>query len=113
MNPKREAEGAVPEFMTAAEVAAWFRVGVSTIYSWSASGRIPAVKFNGVVRFHRHQVMGWIQQHRMGPAAQPVSQNITMASPRQLTHRTLVNAASRVTRRLLLAKKPMPHGGME
>ena len=53
MDTKTDGEDAAPEFLTAAEVAAWFRVGLSTIYYWRASGRIPSVKFNGVVRFQR------------------------------------------------------------
>ena len=113
MHTNRAGEGAVPDFLTAAEVAAWFRVSVSTIYGWTATGRIPFLRFNGIVRFQHGQLREWMQHHMMGPAARPVSQRLTMAPPRPLTHRTLVNAATRVKRRLLLAKKPMPHGGVE
>lgn len=113
MDTKLDSEDAAPDFMTAAEVATWLRVGLSTIYAWTTSGRIPYVKFNGVVRFQRHQLRGWMQQHTICPSAAShnVSERIEAARPRQLTHRTMVEAAARVRRRLFSAKKPIHHGG--
>jgi excisionase family DNA binding protein len=113
MDTKLDGEEAAPDFMTAAEVAAWLRVGLSTIYAWKASGRIPYVKFNGVVRFQRHQLTGWMQQHTMCPSvsSDKVSERISGARPRQLSHRTMVDAAARVKRRLISTKKPIHHGG--
>lgn len=112
MDGKLGGEEAAPDFMTAAEVAAWLRVGLSTIYDWKASGRIPYVKFNGVVRFRRHQLTGWMQQHTTCPSVSSgkVSERISGARPRQLSHRTMVDAAARVKRRLISAKKPIQYG---
>lgn len=111
MDLKTDGEEAVPDFMTAAEVAAWLRVGLSTIYAWTASGRIPSIRFNGVVRFQRHQLTGWMQQHTMCPSVSSgkVSERISGARPRQLSHRAMVDAAARVKRRLISAKKPIHH----
>lgn len=112
MDPKTDGEDTAPDFLTAAEVAAWLRVGLSTVYSWTASGRIPSVRFNGIVRFQRSLLRGWIQQHTMCPASshKNLPERINRTHPRQLTYHTLVEAAARVKKRLLSAKKPMPHG---
>jgi excisionase family DNA binding protein len=112
MDRKLDGEEAAPDFMTAAEVAAWLRVGLSTLYGWTASGRIPYVKFNGVVRFQRNQLTGWMQQHTTRPSVSSdnVSERISGARPRPLTHRTMVDAAARVRRRLLSTKKPIQYG---
>lgn len=48
-------------YMTAAEVAAHLRIKIGTIYSWSATGKIPAVKINGVIRFSRLDIEAWVQ----------------------------------------------------
>jgi len=111
MDRKLDGEETAPDFMTAAEVAAWFRVGLSTIYFWTASGRIPFTKFNGVVRFPRHQLNEWMQQHTMCPSVSSdhVSERISGARPRPLSHRTMVDAAARVKRRLISTKNPKHH----
>jgi excisionase family DNA binding protein len=112
MDTKLDGEEAAPDFMTAAEVAAWLRVGLSTIYTWTTNGRIPCVKFNGIVRFQRNQLNRWMQQHTTCPSVSSdhVSERISGARPRQLSHRTMVDAAARVRRRLISAKNPIHHG---
>jgi excisionase family DNA binding protein len=112
MDPNTDNKGALPDFLTAAEVVAWFRVGLSTIYHWRASGRIPSVTFNGVVRFPRHQLTGWMQQHTRCPSASsdPVPERVSGARPRPLTHRTMGDAVARVRRRLIPSKNPIHHG---
>ena len=101
-----------PEFLTAAEVAAWLRVGLSTIYQWRASGRIPAATFNNIVRFPRQQLTAWMQQHTSCPSASldQVSEQVSGARLRPLTHRTMGDAAARVRRRLIPSKNPIRHG---
>lgn len=112
MDTKSDGEDAAPDFMTAAEVAAWFRVGVSTVYAWASSERIPFLRFNGIVRFPRHQLTGWMQQHMRGPtlSSNQVSERVSGARPRPLTHRTMADAADRVKRRLVPSKNPIHHG---
>jgi excisionase family DNA binding protein len=112
MDTKSDGEDAAAEFMTAAEVAAWLRVGVSTVYGWVSSGRLPFLKFNGVVRFSRHQLTDWMQQHTRGPSLSsgPVPERAREAHPRPLTHRTMGDAADRVKRRLIPSKNRIHHG---
>ena len=112
MDPNTDGNGMPSEFLTAAEVAAWLRVGLSTIYNWRASGRIPSATFNGVVRFPREELMGWMQQHTSCPSAlsDQVSEQVSGARPRPLTHRTMGDAASRVRRRLIPSNNPIQHG---
>jgi excisionase family DNA binding protein len=112
MGPNTDGNGTPPEFLTAAEVAAWFRVGLSTIYHWRASGRIPSVTFNGIVRFPRQQLTSWMQQHTSCPSAlsDQVSERASETRPRTLTHRTMGAAAARVRRRLISSKNPIHHG---
>jgi excisionase family DNA binding protein len=113
METKSDGENAAPDFMTAAEVAAWLRVGLSTVYAWTLCGQIPYVKLNGIVRFQRNQLVEWMQQRTRCPDASshPVSERIHVARPRQLTHRTLLEAAIRVKKRLVSTKNTIPHGG--
>lgn len=112
MDPNTDGKGALPDYMTAAEVAAWIRVGVSTIYHWRASGRIPSIVFNGVVRFPRQQLVGWMQQHTRCPSAssEQVPERVSGGRPRPLTHRSMGDAAARVRRRLIPSKDPNHHG---
>ncbi|MEO7859909.1 MAG: helix-turn-helix domain-containing protein [Nitrospirales bacterium] len=101
MDTKRDDD--VPqEFMTAGEVAAWLRIALSTVYAWTASGRIPCVKFNGVVRFHRTQLSEWVSQHATSPnfSSVPRSERISGACPRRISLSSLKEAALRVKRRL-------------
>ena len=112
MDAKSDGENGAPDLMTAAEVAAWFRVGVSTVYAWASSGRIAFLKFNGIVRFPRQELMGWIQQHTQCPStsSNQVTERASGARPRPLTHRTMGDAAARVRRRLIPSKNPIQHG---
>jgi hypothetical protein len=41
MDTKTDDEDLREDFLKATEVAAWFRVGRSTVYAWKATGRIP------------------------------------------------------------------------
>ena len=110
MDTKLGPENVVPDFLTAAEVAAWLRIGLSTIYEWVGSGRIPYVRFNGVLRFQRNQLTGWMQQHMPCVSSNNVSARISGARPRQLSPRTMVEAAGRVRRRLISTNNPIHHG---
>lgn len=109
MDTKSDIEDAASEFMTAAEVAARLRIGVSTVYAWVNSGRIPCLKFNGIVRFSRPQLTTWIQQYSTCPSASSdqVPEPVSGARSRPQTHRTMGEAAARARRRLILSKDPI------
>lgn len=111
MDTKSDGEEAAPDFMTAAEVAAWFRIGVSTVYAWVGRGRIPCLRLNGIARFSRQQLTRWMQHHMRGPSllSDQVSERVSGARPRPLTHRTMGDAAARVKRRLIPSKNPIHH----
>jgi excisionase family DNA binding protein len=112
MDTKTAGDDAATEFLTAAEVAAWLRVGLSTVYAWTASGRIPCFKFNGAVRFQRKQLREWMQQHSSCPSAslRNVSESLSGTRPRPLPHYTMSELAARVKKRLFSAEKPIHHG---
>ena len=109
MDMKSAGEQGTSDLMTAAEVAAWFRVGVSTVYAWASSSRIPFFKFGGIVRFPRHVLTGWMQQHMRGPrpSSDQVPERARETHSRPLTHRTMGDAAARVKRRLISSKNPI------
>ena len=112
MDTRRDHDDAPQEFMTAAEVAAWLRIALSTVYAWSASGRIPSVKINGVVRFQRTQLSGWVSQHATSPnfSSFPRSERSSGACPRRVSLSTLKEAAARVKRRLCSTTQPTQKG---
>jgi excisionase family DNA binding protein len=113
MDSKSDGENAAPDFMTVAEVAAWLRVARSTVYAWTLCGQIPSLRLNGIVRFQRNQLCEWMQQSTICPDASshPVSERINMARPHQLTHRTMLEAATRAKKRLVSTKNTSHHGG--
>lgn len=57
------------------EVAAWARVGVSTVYRWVESGALEAVRFDRAIRFERPTVRAFIANRRTKkPALQIVNE---------------------------------------
>ncbi len=112
MDTKSDGEETAPEFMTAAEVAAWLRIGGSTVYAWVDSGRIPCLKFNGIVRFSRSQLTTWMQQYSKCASASSdqVPEAVSGARSCPQTHRTMGEAAARARRRLILSKDPIHQG---
>ena len=112
MDTRRDHDDAPQEFLTAAEVAAWLRIALSTVYAWTASGRIPCIKFNGVVRFQRTQLSGWVSQHAISPSvsSSPRSERSSGTCPRPLSPCAMKEAAARVKRRLCSTTQPTQKG---
>jgi excisionase family DNA binding protein len=112
MDTRRDHDDALQEIMTAQEVAASLRVALSTVYAWAASNRIPCIKLNGVVRFQRTKLSGWISQHATSPSALsfPRSEQISEARPRRVSLSTMKEAAARAKRRLFF-DDPTHSGG--
>ena len=112
MDTKSDGENAAPDLMTVAEVSAWLRVGRSTVYAWTLCGQIPAIRLNGIVRFQRNQLCEWMQQRTrcLEVSSHPVSARINPSRPRPLTHRTMLDAATRVKKRLVSRKNTSHHG---
>jgi PTS system nitrogen regulatory IIA component len=53
----------MPEpLLTAAEVAAWLKLNVETVYDLIARHQLPAVRIGGQWRFQEDQVREWLEQ---------------------------------------------------
>lgn len=53
------------DFITVKELARYLSVKEKTIYSWVESGKIPAYKFNGALRFHIKEIKEFVKQSRV------------------------------------------------
>ena len=49
------------EFVTAAVIARIYKTTSVTIYRWAKIGKIPSIKFEGMVRFNKRQVRNKIE----------------------------------------------------
>lgn len=58
-----EATATLP-LLTAEEVAAHLRLGLSTVYGLARSGELPSMRLGGAVRFHPDDLSTWMQQCR-------------------------------------------------
>ncbi len=45
------------------DVAAILKIKLSTVYKYSMSGKLPATKLNGVLRFREDQIQALIEKH--------------------------------------------------
>ena len=52
--------------LTPGEVAKFLNCSVKTIYSYAETGKIPAFKLAGLLRFNPVEIEKWIEQGRMG-----------------------------------------------
>ncbi|GKS59800.1 hypothetical protein YTPLAS18_33270 [Nitrospira sp.] len=99
------------EILTAAEVAAWLRLAVSTVYSWAAQGMIPSMRLNGCLRFDRAELARWIEQARItsshAPSRSGSEQPLHVVS--QLSRTAMADAGKQVirTRRLTVRNHSM------
>ena len=48
--------------LTAKETADYLRVHNKTVYKWKAEGRIPYVETNGLIRFNKNDIEGWVKK---------------------------------------------------
>ncbi|MFQ5443033.1 MAG: helix-turn-helix domain-containing protein [Nitrospinales bacterium] len=55
------------DFITAKELARYLSVRVKTIYSWVESGKIPAYKLNGALRFNLKEINEFVRKNRVQP----------------------------------------------
>jgi len=52
------------QLMTLPDVAKYLQVKERTVYSWTQSEKIPAVKLNGVWRFRKSEIDEWIEKKK-------------------------------------------------
>lgn len=55
------------KYITAKELAVYLSVKVKTVYSWVESGKIPAYKLNGALRFNLQEINEFIRNNRVQP----------------------------------------------
>jgi len=101
-----------PQLMIAAEVALWLRIRCSTIYAWSATGKIPSLRLNGTLRFVRTDIQRWLNDCSSCPADSHLSMPhlIIPPTPTAVSHQSIKEAGARairhVTNRKLLQRNP-------
>jgi excisionase family DNA binding protein len=59
----------LPTLFDPHEVASFFRVKRRTVYSWLDSGRLPALRVNGRLRFDRASLTQLLQPNADAPGA--------------------------------------------
>ena len=53
------------------QLSAYLSVKPSTLYAWSAQGKVPCVRIHGLVRFRRDEIEQWLEAFRKQRAASP------------------------------------------
>jgi excisionase family DNA binding protein len=55
----------MPEpLLTAADVAAWLKLNIETVYDLIAKDQLPAIKIGGQWRFQEAQIRAWLGRRR-------------------------------------------------
>lgn len=62
----------IPQYVTAAEVAAKLGVSENWVYQHAASGDLPSVKVLGLRRFREDEVLAWLEENSEGKGLAPV-----------------------------------------
>jgi len=61
-----------PVYLTVKELAQRLNIKDTTLYAWAAQGKIPSVKFHGVLRFPLEDIEQWVASFRREhPAPRP------------------------------------------
>ena len=53
--------------LTIHDVAQWLTVKPSTLYTWVAQRKMPALKIQGVIRFRREDIDAWLAGCQLAP----------------------------------------------
>ena len=53
--------------LTIQDVAQWLTVKPSTLYTWVAQRKMPALKIQGVIRFQREKIDAWLEGCQLAP----------------------------------------------
>jgi len=53
------------QYITAKEVAVYLSVKVKTVYGWVETGKIPAYKINGALRFNLKEIKEFVKKCRV------------------------------------------------
>jgi len=58
---------ALPDLLTARDLEAVMQIDRKTIYAYVRRGLIPHVRIESNVRFSKHQIMRWLEEHSFQP----------------------------------------------
>ena len=58
------------QLMSVRELADYLNVNISTVYTWSQRGQIPAMKVGNMWRYRRSEIEDWLNQRRTPPIGQ-------------------------------------------
>jgi excisionase family DNA binding protein len=72
-----------PVYLTVKELAQRLNIKDTTLYAWAAQGKIPSVKFHGVLRFPLEEIERWVASFQREHSA-PRSRTRTRQSPTDL-----------------------------
>lgn len=64
--------------LTTAQVSKLLNCKPSSVYAWANTGKIPAFKVNGLLRFDQQEVDEWIKNSRVQPQPVTVSNGKTV-----------------------------------
>jgi excisionase family DNA binding protein len=64
---------ALMALLTIHDVAQWLTMKPSTLYSWVAQRKIPALKIHGIIRFQRDDIEAWLQECQVEQPSQAPS----------------------------------------
>jgi PTS system nitrogen regulatory IIA component len=55
------------QLMSVRELADYLNINISTVYTWSQRGQIPAMKVGNMWRYRRSEIEEWLNQRRSQP----------------------------------------------
>jgi hypothetical protein len=77
--------------LTVKDLSTWLNIKPSTLYLWSAQGKIPCRKIHGLIRFDPDVITAWL--HSFEPSKTPALPPFPRHTPRDLDQ--LIEAAKR------------------
>ena len=51
-------------YLNIQELSRYLNIKTPTLYSWVGEGKVPYIKINGVLRFRREEIDGWVESFR-------------------------------------------------
>jgi excisionase family DNA binding protein len=98
-------------YLNVKELSKYINIKSSTLYAWSAQGKIPHLKIHGLLRFHKEEIDRWAQSFRKQTPEKSIS--IPKNSPKTSIDILIDRAKREVfnSHRGKTAPKPSPRNG--
>lgn len=58
-------------FWNIKDLSKYLNIKTSTIYAWTAQGKIPHIKIHGLIRFKPEEIDAWLETFRSSPPPKP------------------------------------------